>query len=77
MLPTNITYHFCVRRSASDPSEGESSGNKYIFRASPTPPGSLVWKVSAITMTVTEWGIRRGRKRRLSVVRCQAASIAA
>ena len=48
---------------------------KYISRTSPTLSRSSVWKASAITMTATVWGIRSGRKRRLSAVRWKAASI--
>ena len=48
-----------------------------MLRASLTPYGSSVWKASAITMTTQVWGVCGGRKRRLSAVRRQAASIAA
>ena len=76
-VPTpNIASHSQVRSAASNPAKGERSGNKKILRASPTPSGSLVLKVSAITMTATEWGMRGGRKRKPSAVRRQAASIA-
>ena len=50
--PPKIVYHFQVRRAVSDPSKGERSENKNIFRAHPTLSGCLVWKVSAITMNV-------------------------
>ena len=71
-----ISSHFRISIAAYNPAEGERSGNKNIFRASPTPSGSSVWKVSAITMTAAAWGIHGGRNRRLSVVRWKAASIA-
>ena len=77
VLPPKIAYHFRVTSAAFDLAEGDISGNKSIFRASPTPSGSSVWKVSTITMTAAAWGIRGGRKRRLSAMRRQAASIAA
>ena len=75
--PPKIASHFRVRSSASDPAEGERSGNKNIFRASPTRSGSSVWKVSAITMIMTVWGICGSHKRRMYAVRRQDASIAA
>ena len=74
--PPKIVSHFRVRSAASDPDKGERSGNKSIFRASPTPYGSLVWKVSTITMTAAAWGIHGGRKSRIYAVRWQADSIA-
>ena len=77
MPPPNIASHFCVRSVASHPAKGERSGNKSIFRASPTPSGSSVWKVSTTTMTVSAWGIHGGQKCRFYAVFRQAASIAA
>ena len=67
--PPKIASHFCMRSAASEPTYGERLVNKNIFRASPTLYGSSVWKASAITMTATAWGIRGGRKRRLSSLR--------
>ena len=76
VLPPKIASNFRVRSSASDHAEGERSGNKNVFRASPTRSGSLVWKVSAITMIMTVWGICDSQKRRLSAVRRKDAYIA-
>ena len=42
VLPPKIAYHFCVRSAASNPAKGERSGNVKVFRAYPTPSGSLV-----------------------------------
>ena len=75
--PPKIAPHFHVRSAASNPAEGGRSGNKNIFRSSLTPSGSSLWKVSAITINVTVWGICGGRKRGLSTVHRQSASIAA
>ena len=69
VLPPKVVSHFPVRSAASDPTKGERSGNKNIFRASYTLSGSFVWKASAITMTATAWEICSGRKHRLSAVR--------
>ena len=63
--PPKIAPHFRVRRVASNPSEGDRSGNKKMFSVSSIPSKSLVCKASAITMTMTAWGVCGGRKRRL------------
>ena len=68
VLPPKIASHFLLRSANFDPTGGESLVNKNIFRASPTPSMSLVWKESAITMTAMVLGIREGRQRRLSTV---------
>ena len=60
VLPPKIASHFRVRRAASDPAEGERSGNKNMFSVSYTLSSYLVWKASAITMNAMGWGICGG-----------------
>ena len=75
--PLNMASYFLVSSAASDPAEGERSGNRKMLSASPTTSGSLMRKSRAITMTVAVWGMRGGRKCRPSAVHRKAASIAA